>query len=136
MRQCLCVLLFVAVGGCQTERVGSYFETSTSEGRWRTDGYLIRSYQVTLGQAADAVLALARKNRWLLIDDRRDQTGAGIVTKTHELVEISFDIWAPPDKATDIGIKYAGGNRPGSIRVFQELERRMPGKRVTVNQPR
>ena len=110
-------------------------DQATAEGRWRPDGVLIRSYNVTLDEAVDSVLALTAKNRWLIVSQRRGDRRANIAVKTRELVEIEFGIWAPVGRATEIGIEYNGGNRAGSIRLFEDLERILRGKRIVVNQP-
>lgn len=128
-------LLLVGVTGCRGERLTSVVEQPTAEGRWRADGLLIRSYNVTLGQAVDSITDLAQRKRWLIVRVVHDEHTADVDVKTSELVEINFDIWAPAGKATDIGVEYGGGNRIGSIRVFDDLERVLPGKRITVNQP-
>ena len=124
-----------ALAGCQGDRWSSVVDQATPEGRWRPDGVLIRSYNVTLDQAADAVLALAQGEGWLIISERRGERSAHVNAKTRQLVAIDFSVWAPVDRATEIGIEYGGGNRAGSILMFEDLERLLPGKRITVNQP-
>lgn len=123
------------LAGCRGDRATTFIERPTEAGRWRMDGTLIRSYDVTLTQAYDAILALAKDKDWIVRETESDDYTAGIDVKTRDLVEINFDVWAPPGKATDIGIEYAGGDRVGSIKIFDDLERVLPGKRITVNQP-
>lgn len=132
-----CVVAVVVIGalGCQGERPGAIFDETTPDGRWRIDGTLIRSYNVTLMQAYDSIHALAAGKNWLIRKSETSTHTSHISIKTRELVEIEFSVWAPANSATDIGIEYAGGDKIGAIRVFDELERILPGKRITVNQP-
>jgi hypothetical protein len=139
IRRVFCLTVFVsaaALTGCRGDRVTTFIEQPTDERRWRVDGTLIRSYNVTLQQAYDSVLKLADRKKWVVTDTASGQYTADIDVRTVERVEINFDIWAPPGKATDIGIEYAGGDKIGSAAVFSDLERYLPGKRITVNQPK
>jgi hypothetical protein len=88
-------LALVLLAGCQGDRWSSVIDQPTPEGRWRPDGVLIRSYNVTLDEAADAVLSLARDKRWLVITESREDRSATARIKTRELVEIYFGVWAP-----------------------------------------
>ena len=130
------ILSAVFLGGCQGERITG-FEKATDDGQWRFDGTLIRSYNVTLTQAYDSALKLAKSKHWIVSETDSGEYKAHITARTVEHVKITFDIWAPPNKATDIGIGYGGatGDKIGSTHVFDDLERVLPGKRITVNKP-
>jgi hypothetical protein len=125
------------LGACSSgERFGSgIVETATPDGRWRdVDGTLIRSYNVSLQGAYDAVAKLAKDQGWTA----KPQSGAheaefDIVTADN--VAIGIDIWAPAGKATDIGVRYGKGDRFQSVRIFELLEKELPGDRIMVNAP-
>lgn len=125
--------LFPALVGCEGERPGSVFDQTSADGRLRLDGKLIRSYDVTLEQSYDSIIALAKNKNWLVRKTSVDTHTAEISVKSRDQIDIQFSVWAPANMSTDIGIKYSGGDKIGSIQVFEELERILPGKRITVN---
>ena len=129
------LVLTLALAGCGGDRISSVLDEPSSDGRWRPDGVLIRSYNVNLEEAAAAVRKLSQSKHWFLLGDDRTEHKAYIRVKTREMVRIEFRIWAPANKATEIGIRYMGGDRAGALRTFENLETLLPNKRITVNQP-
>ena len=136
-RVVLVMALWLAVGlfaGCQGgQRLGSFMETATPEGRWRPDGTLIRAYDASLTETYNAIRNLVEREGWIITDSSRSVAEAGITAVNAQNEIIDFKIWAPQGGATEIGVEYNDNNRAGSARVLDMVEQLMPGRRLRAN---
>ena len=118
----------LVLGACKGNRA-KILEDASDQGSWRMDGTLIRQYDITLTQAYDSILQLAKDQEWRVTDRSSSPYGADIDAVADDgKLPIEFSVWAPANKAVEIGVKYAGGDRIESIRVFEQLDKFLPKK--------
>lgn len=122
-RLAVAVLAVLVLAACKGHRL-KVMEDASDQGSWRMDGTLIRKYHVTLTEAYDAIVQLAKNEDWRVTKRSSSPYGAQVHAVTQEGdTPVRFEVWAPAGKAVEVGVEYDGGDRIQSIRVFEKLEK-------------
>ncbi len=127
----LLACLSLAISGCAGQRAAQFLEQSTVTGQWRWDGTLIRRYAVDLETGFKAAQQVCANAGWEVETKTKGEREASLTAREKHDLLVHFRLWSPEAKTTDIGIRYADGDRYMSIEIFEKLEKQLPeGARV------
>jgi len=125
------VLLAASLTGCHGGRI-NLIDQQTEQGIWY-DSMLIRHYaDLKLPDAVRAIDAYC-KTKGLGIKNRDiGPYQADVVAQNTDGLRIMFSVWTPTGKPyTEVGVEIGDGDFLGSDNMLSELEKTLPGERVT-----